>query len=285
MKPNPRFLHRPASFWAYVRLLSERLGYTRRGTRQVLVPTWPQIHEVLRQQGLDPTELLAAPNRPTPVGRELLAYFSYRARALNNHVKKNLMTAEQAAEEFATLRQRLRPQCPLPLNKQKAAKRKPAYLTGLVNMLIEEGIQGGRCDYDPRQLPLFTQEKKPRYVLSRRVDGAFPGVVNPIAVWEIKEYYYTTTFGSRVADAVYETTLDGTELREIRRETGRPIFHYLFIDAYQTWWEDGKSYLCRLVDLLHMGYLDEVIVGREVLRRLPALVKKWVLLARRHSGS
>jgi hypothetical protein len=39
-----------------------------------------------------------------------------------------------------------------------------------------------------------------------------PGTVNPIAIWEIKEYYYTTTFGSRVADGVYETLLDGMEL-------------------------------------------------------------------------
>ena len=32
-----------------------------------------------------------------------------------------------------------------------------------------------------------------------------------MALWEIKEYYYTTTFGSRVADGVYETLLDGLE--------------------------------------------------------------------------
>ena len=39
--------------------------------------------------------------------------------------------------------------------------------------------------------------------------------MDPLAVWEIKEYYYTTTFGSRVADGVYETLLDGMELREL----------------------------------------------------------------------
>ncbi len=282
MKPNRRFVQQPSYFWAYVRFLSERIGYTQRGTRQVLVPRLPQIREVILREGLDLCELFAA-DQPTALAKELLAYFSYRARVLNDFVKKNLMDAQQAQKEFHRLRQRLQPRCPLPLNKQKAAKKQPAYLTGMVNMLIEEGIRGGRCDYDPRQLPIFTQEGKPRYVLSRRVDGAFPAVVNPVAVWEVKEYYYTTTFGSRVADAIYETTLDGTELRHVRRELDRPVFHYLFIDAYKTWWEDGRSYLCRIIDLLHMGYLDEVIVGREVLHRLPVLVRKWVALAKKHS--
>jgi len=31
-------------------------------------------------------------------------------------------------------------------------------------------------------------------------------------------YYYTTTFGSRVEDGVYETLLDGMELEELREQ-------------------------------------------------------------------
>ena len=107
------------------------------------------------------------------------------------------------------------------------------------------------------------------------MDGAFPSVVNPIAVWEIKEYYYTTTFGSRVADGVYETLLDGMEIEELATAEGIDILHYLMIDAHYTWWECGKSYLCRIVDMLHMGYVDEVLVGREIFSRLPSLVNSW----------
>ena len=107
------------------------------------------------------------------------------------------------------------------------------------------------------------------------MDGAFPGVVNPIAVWEIKEYYYTTTFGSRVADGVYESLLDGMELEELREHEGIDVKHYLIIDARYTWWECGKSYLCRIVDMLHMGYVDEVLFGREVVERIPVLVRAW----------
>ncbi len=47
------------------------------------------------------------------------------------------------------------------------------------------------------------------------------------------------------------------------------------IDAHYTWWECGKSYLCRIVDMLHMGYVDEVLVGREIFSRLPSLVNSW----------
>jgi len=41
------------------------------------------------------------------------------------------------------------------------------------------------------------------------------------------------------------------------------------VDAYDTWWNMGRSYLCRIVDMLHMGYVDEVLFGSEVLERLP----------------
>ena len=124
------------------------------------------------------------------------------------------MDKNEAQTLFEQLRARGRPCCPLPLNKQKGEKKAPAYFTGIVNMLIEANAQGMPCDYDPRELTTVTQNNEPFRTLARRVDGAFPRTVNPIAVWEIKEYYYTTTFGSRVADGVYESLLDGMELEE-----------------------------------------------------------------------
>ena len=143
-------------------------------------------------------------------------------------------------------------------------------------MLIEANAKDMRCDYDPRVLTTITREGKPLRTLARRIDGAFPCTVDPVAVWEIKEYYYTTTFGSRVADGVYESLLDGMELDELRVSEGVDIKHYLMIDAHYTWWSCGRSYLCRIVDMLHMGYVDEVLIGREVLKRLPELVREWI---------
>lgn len=162
------------------------------------------------------------------------------------------------------------------MNKQKGQKKDHAFLTGLVNMLIETHIGTRICDYDPRELTSFTIDNFPARTLSRRVDGAFPCVKDPHAIWEIKEYYYTKTFGSRVADGVYETQLDGWELREVEMSLGRRIEHYLIIDDHYTWWSCGKSYLCRLIDLMHMGLVTEVIFGKEIVERIPTIVSEWI---------
>lgn len=126
----------------------------------------------------------------------------------------------------------------------------------------------------------ITRDGVPLRTLARRIDGAFTTVVDPIAVWEIKEHHYTRTFGSRVADGVYETLLDGSELQELRENEGVHIGHYPIVDDRYTWWDCGRSYLCRIIDMLHMGVLDEALFGRETLERLPLLVAEWVAVAR-----
>jgi hypothetical protein len=214
------------------------------------------------------------------LGRLLLNYFEYRAQVLNSTVEPMLMDAEEARKLFSAYNKKLRPRCPLPMNKQKGKKRALAFLTGLVNMLIESHADGISCDYDPRELTTVTKNGAPARTLARRVDGAFPSTVNPIAIWEVKEYYYTTTFGSRVADGVYESLLDGMELEELREHEDVEIKHYLIVDSHYTWWECGRSYLCRLIDMLHMGYVDEVLFGKEVLDELPRITKEWVDIAR-----
>ena len=120
------------------------------------------------------------------------------------------------------------------------------------------------------------KRQQPLRTLARRIDGAFPDSINPISVWEIKEYYYTTTFGSRVADGVYESLLDGMELEELKENENIDVKHYLFVDSHYTWWECGRSYLCRIIDMLHMQYLDEALFGYEVIERLPSIVKEWI---------
>ena len=65
------------------------------------------------------------------------------------------------------------------------------------------------------------------------------------------------------------------ELEELENAAQRKVQHILFIDDFFTWSECGRSYLCRMIDMLHMGYVDEVIFGREVLTRLPELASEW----------
>ncbi|MGH9449457.1 MAG: DUF7687 domain-containing protein [Terriglobia bacterium] len=71
------------------------------------------------------------------------------------------------------------------------------------------------------------------------------------------------------------------ELEELRESEGVHVRHYLILDARYTGWVCGKSYLCRVIDMLHMGYVDEVLFGKEVIERLPALVKDWIDLMKK----
>jgi hypothetical protein len=275
--PNSTFLNQPRAFWAYVRSIGQAVGYTARGKGQIKIPTIREMAEALNGLGLEGTRLLQ-PRGATKLAKTLHAYFDYRARTLDAFVEPRLMDRDKARRLYEELKDRLSPKIPIPKNKQKGEKRAPAYLTAIVNMLIEANAGGRNCDYDPRALTTITQQGAPLRTLSRRVDGAFPSAVNPIAIWEIKEYYYTTTFGSRVADGVYETLVDGMELEELRANEGIKVLHYLIVDDHYTWWDCGRSYLCRILDMLHMGYVDEVLFGSEVVERLPDIVRNWLRL-------
>ncbi len=261
-----------------MRTISQEVGYTDRRTRSIRVPALDEVKEQFERLGLEACHIANVAGELTQFGQLLFAYFDYRADILNNTVQGQLMDKAAAQAEFKLLMARLKPRCPLPMNKQKGSKKNYAFLTGIVNMLFEANIGDAPCDYDPRCLTTITKDAMPQRTLARRVDGAFPSVVNPVGIWEIKEYYYTTTFGSRVADGVYETLLDGMELEELEAATERKVHHLLFLDDHFTWWQCGRSYLCRMIDILHMGYVDEVIVGREVLTRLPEIAREWKLL-------
>lgn len=286
MVPDERFLRQSKRFWANVRLLSQHIGYTARSTKKptkghstIKVPSLNEIVQAFTAMDLSSTHVCISATTLTPFGQILIEYFQYRAQVLNEQVNRNLMNGAEAKHEFDKLKKKLEPRCPIPMNKQKGEKKAPAYLSGIVNMIVEANAAGLPCNYNPLELTTFTKDRQPIRTLARRVDGAFPSTVNPVALWEIKEYYYTTTFGSRVADGVYESLLDGLELENLREDENIDCRHHLIIDAHDTWWNDGKSYLCRIIDMMHMGYVDEVLFGREVVQRLPVIVREWVNLA------
>ncbi|MCA0890480.1 DUF7687 domain-containing protein [Qipengyuania flava] len=275
MRADERFIGLGKEFWAHVRSLSQTLGYTVRGKGTIKVHTLTDIKKGMKKLDLLDDHLVDH-GKPTAFAQQLLDYFAYRAEVLNDIVQYQLMNAQEAEEMYERLLALQEYKLTAPMNKQKGDKKKVAYLTAMVNMLIEANADGMEYDHDPRQLTTVTREGMPLRTLARRVDGAFPSAVNPVAVWEIKEYYHTTTFGSRVADGVYETLLDGMELEEMREETGVEVDHVLMVDAHFTWWACGRAYLCRMIDMLHMGYVDEILFGREIEDRLPVIVKEWV---------
>lgn len=279
MKPNKLFTGLPRSFWAYVRLISEKLGYTERQHRDVSRMRRFRPEEivlVLQSNALSTRDIRdTASDLPTQLCLDLCAYLNFRATVLEKIVEPNLMNQAEAEAEFKRLKKALSPACYLPMNKQKGKKRHYNYLACVVNMLTEEAL--GRVSFidDPRGLIIVTRDSVPVRTFSRRMDGAYPSLLNPIATWEVKEYYGTTTFGSRVADGVYETLLDGFEFLDLKENEEIEVLHYLFVDDHFTWWECGKSYLCRIMDMLHMGMVDEVIFGREILTRWPQIVRSW----------
>lgn len=278
MRSDLRFRKLPKSFWANVRIVSQQGGYTVPRKGQIKIHSLEDMVTIVRSIGLNTEHICGDGGKATELGSHLVDYFQYRALVLNEIVVPRLMDLKRAREVFNGLKKQLNPQCPLPMNKQKGEKATPAYLTGIVNMIIEANCSRLPCDYNPQKLPIFTRDKVPLQTLARRVDGCFPSTINPIALWEIKEYYHTTTFGSRVADGVYESLLDGFELEELNERENIEVSHLLFVDGYSTWWEKGRSYLCRLVDMLHMGYIDDILFGYEVVERLPDIVKEWVAI-------
>lgn len=279
MRPFREFAGMDPSFWAFIKFISETLGYTERRQGIVKKYTPSEIRMLCRETNTTAdTQLINA----------AVAYLNMRADLLNNFVEGVLMDAEAASQEFARWEQIHRLHhydCKLPLNKQKGEMKQVAFFTAIINILAEKTIREIThntrelgFDDDPRGLSFVWSDDG--YIIgasSRRFDGAYPSIRNPRLIWEIKEYYYATTFGSRVADGVYETQLDGFEFKEIYDRTGIKVYHVLFVDAYRTWWIQGKSYLCRLVDALNSGVVDEVIVGREVLTRWPELLREIIL--------
>lgn len=276
MYPIKEFRRQPPEFWALVKLVSQILRYSERkrsgAPGRIKRYDVDQVVAALRGRGLDPD---AAGDNV----ERLVRYSHARADLLEGVVEPNLMNREQAADLFEELRARISPpEYLLSMNKQSGDKRHYAYLACIVSMLTYETLiaRFGRAPFNPSPRgPLtFARDGMPLRTLFRWMDGAYPDVNHPHATWEIKEYYGTKTFGSRVADGVYETALDGYELNELRAE-GIEVEHYAFLDDYFTWWDCGRSYLCRIVDMLHADLLDGAFFGREVVAEWPSVVSRW----------
>ena len=269
MKAFKEFKREDRAFWFFIRFVSERLGYTDRKAGVVSVYSFEQIDQLCEKENIDVSV--------ERINKAVL-YSKKRADAINNIIKNNLMTATEARLVFDSLYYSGKYTIKPIMNKQSGDKKKVNYLTAIVTMIAEDVLSDDddlKFDPDPRGLIYLLNNRKIIGGSSRRFDGAYPSIYSPSLVWEIKEYYYTSTFGSRIADGVYETQLDGYEFNEIYDRTGQKVHHVIFVDSYKVWWEMGKSYTCRLIDALNMGLVDDVIFGREVLTAWEPILREF----------
>lgn len=281
MGPVERFKGKDTHFWAHVKFISEVAGYSaRRGKDQPIqlkLYTANDIIHAFQGRGLS-TQVIASNGGLTAYGQELLDYLNTRKHLLETYAEPNLQNGDQAKAMYESIVAKYSNHSITIVSNRQARKIKhPLYLQNTVNILTE-AVLGDITAFQPDPSHLLTiadNNNRLQRVLCRRLDGACPSTHNPKAIWECKEYYGTTTFGSRVADGVYESMLVGHELAEMRDTLGIDVKHYLFIDDYFTWWNLGRSYLCRLVDAIHIGQLDEVIFGKEVLTAWPNIIASW----------
>lgn len=101
------------------------------------------------------------------------------------------------------------------------------------------------------------------HVTARNLDGAIPSTVNPVIIWEIKEYWGKTSGGSKMSDAVYECNLVGRELRDFEQQSGVAVLHAVFVDGKEQW-SSRKSDLKRFIDLENQGLIDRLFIGTDV---------------------
>ena len=167
MQPFPEFAQKNKAFWAYIKLISEKLGYSERRTHKLRRYTFEEIINLMKDENISTSEILdETSKKETALGRSIVKYLNIRSEIIETHVAPNLMNRNQAKKEFEKAKKRIKPKCHLPLNKQKREKRHYSYLVGLVNMLTEEALGGCYFDDNPRGLTLITQNKKPIRVLS-----------------------------------------------------------------------------------------------------------------------
>lgn len=287
MKADNRFITNNDIFWSNVKIFSQKLGYSIRNKNKVKSYT---VSEIIEKAATINVSI------PLKIAEEVSEYSIYRANVLNNDVFNNLMNQEDAKTLFYEHYQEYienNYESKIPKNKQSNEKKDYNYFTGLINIIAEREIKKFvekhnldldlffSFNSDPKSLTYITNsDDMVKSSYSRHFDGAYPGIKNPLMLWEIKEYYYTKTFGSRVADGIYETLLDGYEIKSKSEQTGYKVEHLFMVDGKFAWWNLGKSYLCRIVDMLNQGYVDEALFGKEVITEWPIILEK--ILIRQH---
>ena len=129
MKAFKRFTKEDKSFWFFIRFVSEKLGYSKKG--EVLSYTKEQIEELCKRENI-----FASPDRIT----QAVDYCQMRADTINTIVQENLMDAEMAQHEFEQLQRLGTYYSKLIMNKQSGEKKRVNYFTAIITMIAERRL-------------------------------------------------------------------------------------------------------------------------------------------------
>lgn len=271
MFANEDFQGQGREFWSYVRLVSEQAGYQPRGDKVVKEYDVEDLQETVEETGINAKPILGGfSEQTTDLGNDVLDYLNYRSEQVEVALDR-IRTRDQAVDEFEEFSEGFQMDTEQ-LNKQGSSQ--SLIFANSVNLVLEKET-GVDFNPNPRTLPTVLDDKNSlQMTLPKWPDGAFPTARDPRAIWEVKEFYSSTTFGSRIADAIYEIMLFNEELDTLRNETGMEVELYLMTDGYEAW-QSGVSYICRIIDILNMGYIDAAIFGEEVFTQWPDIVDEW----------
>jgi len=251
-----------------LQIASEAVGYLPRGKKRAALDNLEENYIEARIQKMFPGLAVTKDSLA-----DLTAYYNYRTGVVRNAVSSLLRTRDEAIAEYNRIKQQY-PHSTLKTQVNKQGGKEPLWFVNSINLLTES-VVGRDFDDDPIELAYVTNECQVVHTFSRRMDGVYPHVENPVAIWEVKENYTTSGhFGSRISDAIYLERLDGYEIEAAYEASGWRVLSYVLIDG-KIQWSKGKSFICRLVDLLNMGVLDEVLIGKEVLTEWPKIVATW----------
>jgi len=204
-----------------------------------------------------------------------LARYTHTRWDLAKFAQAELMRSEEEArEDFASMSSRT----VLTYGTQQAHHQSSKVLVQTVGVIAHQASLGRQVpDTDPQARAAHLANGH-IWVSPRRLDGALPGLLNPVGMWEIKEYWGKTSGGSKMSDAIYELQLVGTELAIQEQISGVHIEHIAIMDGAAQW-KARAADLRRAIDLLYCGLLDELIIGREVMTDWePAVARMWAMV-------
>lgn len=272
MLPNQEFSGKDDEFWAYVRLVSQQAGYQPRGDEIVKEYDMGDLQETVESTGINGEPIFGdfSSSGLTDRGDEILSYLNYRSKQVEVAMD-HIQTKDEAKRTFEEYRGDYEL---THVQHNRQGDKEPLVFANTVNLVLEKEY-GGEFDPDPYELPTVLDDNKNlQMTLAKRLDGSLPNNRNPIALWEVKEFYSSSTFGSRVADAIYEIMLLSQEAQSVEDKIDREIEMYLMTDGQQAW-SKGVSYICRIIDIVNMGYIDAAIFGEEVVTEWPDIVSEW----------